>query len=744
MVDIRLKFVKISVYGLVQGVGFRPFVYNLALNKGLNGSVFNDGSGVKIKLSGSSDKVDEFISDLQNRPPVLSRIDRVEVVSLEPFFADEFKIIESQKAQKITPILPDFAICDECQSELLDPNNRRYNHPFINCTNCGPRFSIIKSLPYDRINTTMSKFDMCHECKAEYENPLDRRYHAQPVACKNCGAKLSYKSLDGAILASDQKALEWCINDLKAGKIVAIKGVGGFHLVCDGLNQEAIMELKKRKRRPHKPLAIMCKDIDMAKQYAYINKFESEILNSNLKPIVLLKSKNNLPKSITNGVGNLGIFLPPTPLHIMLLQRLNRPIIATSANPSKEPILTSFDELANRLNGVCDMVLDNDRDIINPSDDSICFELFSKPIYLRTSRGLKPSITPIKLGLKNPPKGCFLALGSLMKNQFAIYKDGMVFSSPYIGDMGSIAVNRRFFELLESFKSIYDFKFKFTIGDAHPHFDFVNSFKDTKLYKVYHHHAHALSVMMENGVDGEILALSFDGTGYGQDSTIWGGEVLKCNGSEFKRVMHFDTFDLIGGDKGIKNICYLAYAIAKKYNLNSTKIDALISQEKRANLDKILEHRLNVIKTSSLGRIFDAFAAIVLGLSEIFYDAQAPMMLEALYDESLDAAYEFEIKGEKISYQNAFIGALNDPKEIAATAFINGLANLAVKIAKQNNLAVILCGGVWQNRALLAKTISEFKRHNIRYYLPINEPMNDSAIAMGQIYFGLNILRYND
>lgn len=738
-----MRSVRICVFGLVQGVGFRPFVYNIATNLGLNGAVFNDSSGVKIELYGSSNSIDKFIYKLKNELPPLARIDHLKVQESDKKYSD-FKIINSQESYKFVPILPDFAICNECETELRDPSNRRYNHPFINCTNCGPRFSLIKALPYDRANTTMAKFAMCSKCATEYSNPANRRYHAQPVACKECGPKLSYKGVDGKVLASDEEALECCVSDIKAGKIVAIKGIGGFHLICDALNLSAIANLRQRKNRPHKPLAIMCKDLQMAQIYAHINPSEAKILSSNLKPIVLLKSRQKLPNQVISDTGFVGIFLPPTPLHIMLLEGLNSPIIATSANPSKEPILTDFKSVTSRLGGVCDFILDNDRDIINPSDDSICFELDNRAIFLRTSRGLKPAITPLNLAIKNQPKGCFLALGSLMKNQFAIYKDGLIFSSPYIGDMGTLAVIRRFDELLGNFRQIYGFEFDFVLSDAHPHFGFVDKFKTTKHYLVYHHHAHALSVMLENGVTSEVLALSFDGTGYGKDATIWGGEMLKCVGNEFERVMHFDTFELIGGDKGIKNIYYLAHAIARKYALSSPKLDFIIPQIQRQNLDKILANRINTVSTSSLGRIFDAFAAIVLGIASITYDAQAPMKLESLYDESLDVAYEFNIDSGVIDYKDAFIGALNDTPVVAATAFINGLANLALKIAQTYALPVVLCGGVWQNRALLAKTIFNFNNHKIKYYLPINEPMNDSAIAMGQIYFGLNLLRYND
>ncbi|MEE3777149.1 carbamoyltransferase HypF [Campylobacter sp. CX2-4080-23] len=738
-----MRLVKIEIYGLVQGVGFRPFVYQLATNLGLNGIVLNDSSGVKIELSGELGLIDEFIKSLKTKLPPLARIDKI-VVSDGCNIYSDFKIISSKDSYKFAPILPDFAICDECKNELLDSSNYRYNHPFINCTNCGPRFSLIKGLPYDRANTTMGKFKMCNKCKAEYKDPLNRRYHAQPIACKNCGPSLSYKDMSGNILSTYENGLKDCVNAIKDGKIVAIKGVGGFHLVCDALNHQAISTLRARKNRPDKPFAIMCKDMDMAKKYAYIDESEARILNSNLKPIVLLKSKDKLPDIIAKDIGKIGIFLPPTPLHILLLNMLNSPVIATSANLSKEPIIKDYETLKDKLRGVCDFALDNDRQIVNPSDDSICFALDEKAIYLRTSRGLKPSILPLNLN-GVAPKGCFLALGALMKNQFAIYKDGLIFSSVYIGDMGSVATKLRFDELLESFKSIYGFEFDFVLGDAHPHFGFIDDFaKSYEIHRVYHHHAHALSVMLENGISNDVIALSFDGTGYGRDSTIWGGEILRCSKGEFDRIMHFDSFDLIGGDKAIKNIYYLAYAIAKKYSLNSPKLDRLIPEIQKDNLDKILKNQINTIKCSSLGRIFDAFASIIFGLKSVSYDAQAPMMVEALYDESLDLAYEFSINDGIISYENAFKKALVDEPRIAATAFINGLANLSLEIASSYNLPIVLCGGVWQNRALLKKTIDKFKVNQIEYYLPINEPMNDSAIAMGQIYFGLNMLRYND
>ncbi|WP_163280479.1 carbamoyltransferase HypF [Campylobacter fetus] len=735
-----MKSLKIEIYGLVQGVGFRPFIYYLAKKFCIFGRVFNDCEGVKIQIYADDEACDKFCKAIFDELPALARIDDFKVTECN-FKFDDFKILESKQTLKIAPILPDFAICDECKREFYDKTNRRFHHPFINCTNCGPRFSIIKSLPYDRKNTTMSSFKMCDECKNEYNDPDNRRYHAQPVSCKTCGPKVSFRNLDGTLLASDEEAIRLCANELKNGKIIAIKGIGGFHLVCDATNQKAISSLRQRKNRPDKPFAIMCKDIQMASLVAYINEFEKDALTSNIKPIILLKSKEVLPANLASNLKKIGIFLPPTSLHLLLFEYIDFPIIATSANISGEPIIIDFESISKKLLKVCDGTLDNDRDILNPSDDSIAFACGSYLSWLRTSRGIKPKIIRSKFD----KKGCFLAIGSELKNQFAIYKDGLIFSSAYIGDLKNKATFDRFLIVLDMFVRTYEFKFEFVIADKHPHFLHTKHFakQGFTIHKVQHHYAHILSVMLENDICDSVLGFGFDGTGYGDDARVWGGEVFICDEKSYERVAKFDDFDLIGGDNAIKNIYYLTYSILRKYNIDATKFYSKFEQNQLLNLDKVMKSGLNIIKTSSLGRIFDAFACLVLGINKVSYDAQAAMELETLYDDTIDISYDFCINDGIISYKEPFLRALRDSPDVAATGFINGIANLILELAELYKKPVVLGGGVFQNEALLKRVILNLNKNGIFFYLPKNEPVNDSGIAMGQIYFGLKFLGYN-
>ncbi|MDY4860457.1 MAG: Sua5/YciO/YrdC/YwlC family protein, partial [Campylobacter sp.] len=399
---IRLNCLKITLKGLVQGVGMRPFIYNLALSLGLKGQVYNDDSGVKISLCGSAADCESFLSNLKKNPPPLARIDEIICENSSEIF-DNFRILSSQQAQKIAPILSDFAICADCEAEFRDPKNRRYHHAFINCTHCGPRFSIISSLPYDRKNTSMAEFKMCASCEREYNDPLNRRFHAQPTCCPNCGPKAFLKDLKGQILASNESAFSTCAELLEQGKIIAIKGLGGFHLCCDGSNAKAINELRKRKNRPAKPLAIMCENEQMASALADFTKGEKKLLNSQLRPIVLAKKSQllrpKLSQAIAPNIDKIGVFLAPTSFNLLLFHYFKKPIIATSANLSGEPIITSSHELCAKLNSVADFVLDHNRQILNPSDDSVAFysESLELAQYIRTSRGLRPSIVPFEI-----------------------------------------------------------------------------------------------------------------------------------------------------------------------------------------------------------------------------------------------------------------------------------------------------------------------------------------------------------
>ena len=777
-----MNCLKITLKGLVQGVGMRPFIYNLALSLGLKGQVYNDDSGVKISLCGSAADCESFLSSIKKNPPPLARIDEIICENSSEIF-DDFRIISSQQAQKIAPILSDFAICADCEAEFRDTKNRRYHHAFINCTHCGPRFSIISSLPYDRKNTSMAEFKMCASCESEYNDPLNRRFHAQPTCCPNCGPKAFLKDLKGQILAGGESAFSTCAELLEQGKIIAIKGLGGFHLCCDGSNAKAINELRKRKNRPAKPLAIMCENEQMASALADFTKGEKKLLNSQLRPIVLAKKsqvlKPKLSQAIAPNIDKIGVFLAPTSFNLLLFYYFKKPIIATSANLSGEPIITSFNELCAKLNLMADFVLDHNRQILNPSDDSVVFysESLELAQYIRTSRGLRPSIVPFEipnnispnsrissensripsenlLNSKIPsensripkytprtPHKTILALGSELKNTFGIYHEGNIFLSPYIGDLKNIATKKRFDALLATFKRTYELEFTEIIADLHPHFSHTKDFEKSgqNIKKLAHHKAHIYSVMCENNLplNADIIGFAFDGTGYGEDFKIWGGEVFGvCKSKRLKRLYHFDNFAMIGSQNAIKNIYFLAFALLRKYELSAPSFFGRFNQNQLKRLEIGL--KAACVQTSSLGRIFDAVASIVLGLDSISYDAQAPMELEALYDPSLDICYEFSVSGEIISLKSVLKSILAESlPSVAATGFINGIAALIAKIAKKHEKSVVLGGGCFANKALLEQTITLLKAQNTPYYLPKNLPAGDESIALGQLYYAL-------
>ena len=748
----------------------RPFIYNLALSLGLKGQVYNDDSGVKISLCGSAADCESFLSSIKKNPPPLARIDEIICENSSEIF-DDFRILSSQQAQKIAPILSDFAICADCEAEFRDTKNRRYHHAFINCTHCGPRFSIISSLPYDRKNTSMAEFKMCASCEREYNDPLNRRFHAQPTCCPNCGPKAFLKDLKGQILASNESAFSTCAELLEQGKIIAIKGLGGFHLCCDGSNAKAINELRKRKNRPAKPLAIMCENEQMASALADFTKGEKKLLNSQLRPIVLAKKsqvlKPKLSQAIAPNIDKIGVFLAPTSFNLLLFHYFKKPIIATSANLSGEPIITSSHELCAKLNSVADFVLDHNRQILNPSDDSVVFysESLELAQYIRTSRGLRPSIVPFEIPnnispnsripsensrissensripkyTPRTPHKTILALGSELKNTFGIYYKGNIFLSPYIGDLKNIATKERFDALLATFKRTYELEFSEIIADLHPHFSHTKDFENSSPKKLAHHKAHIYSVMCENNLplNADIIGFAFDGTGYGEDFKIWGGEVFGvCKSKRLKRLYHFDNFAMIGSQNAIKNIYFLAFALLRKYELSAPSFFGRFDENQLKRLEIGL--KAASVQTSSLGRIFDAVASIVLGLDSVSYDAQAPMELEALYDPSLDVCYEFSVSGEIISLKAVLKSILAESlPSVAATGFINGIAALIAKIAKKHEKSVVLGGGCFANKALLEQTITLLKAQNTPYYLPKNLPAGDESIALGQLYYAL-------
>ncbi|MDO5045813.1 carbamoyltransferase HypF [Campylobacter sp.] len=744
--DFRLKrCVKYEISGLVQGVGFRPFVYNLAVKFKLFGEVYNDDEGVKLTLFGDDEALAKFEKALDEELPELARIDQILKTELCGVEFDDFKIIASKSAKKHAAILPDFALCNDCVREFYDPDNPRYHYPFINCTNCGPRFSIIKSLPYDRINTTMNEFKMCEFCGGEYKDPTNRRYHAQPISCPNCGPNLSLKDKFGDVVSIGNSSVEIASKLINDGKILAVKGLGGFHLICDATNESAVKRLRDKKRRPKKPFAIMCKNLQNAKNHAYISQKEEEVLTSNLKPIVVLKKRDdsNLSKHIAPNLDKIGIFLPNTGVHLLLFEYLNNDIIATSANISGEPIIYREKDLLEKLGSVIDYYLDNNREIHSPSDDSIVFIVDDKPVFLRTSRGVNPAFLPTKFDKKK----CVLAVGAELKNQFAVYKDGEVIISPYIGDLKNVATYERFCSLLGLFIEVYELKFDEIVADLHPHFLNLKWAKEyaakhqTKIMQIQHHYAHLMSVIFEHGLDTnkKYLGFCFDGTGYGSNNTIWGGEILLIDGKKYERIFYFDEFFLIGGEGSIKNIYQIAYSIILKYHLEDIAGDFLkrFDKNRLKNLKNLHDKNINSVLTSSLGRVFDAFGSVILGLDTISYEGEVGMELEALYDENLDVSYEFKITDKKIEFKEAFMQALKDDKITAATAFINGICEVMLKIALEKKHDILLSGGVFQNKVFLKKIINIFKDNNIKYYFNQKLPTNDSSVAVGQLVFAL-------
>ncbi|EAI9356936.1 carbamoyltransferase HypF [Campylobacter coli] len=721
---------KIKISGLVQGVGFRPLVYELALKSKLFGEVRNDGFGVEIILACTQKECQNFIENLKNHLPPLARIDQLIITQISISNYENFSITPSLENTKSTPMLSDFALCKECKKEFFDEKNPRFLYPFITCTHCGPRFSIIKNLPYDRCNTTMEALKMCEFCKSEYEDPKNRRFHAQPISCPQCKIDVFLKNKKGEILAQDDEAFKTCAKLLKQGKILAIKGMGGFHLMCDAFNLEAIKELRLRKNRPKKPFALMCRDMSDAKELCFVDEEEEKLLGSILAPIVILKAKKAF-SLIAPDVDKLGIMLAYTPLHLLLFRYFDGVLVATSANLSGESIIKDEDNLLKKLGNVFDFYLDYAREIHNPSDDSIAQVVNGKTMFLRTSRGLNPTY----LEIKSDKKGVFLALGAELKNEFVIFYENKLLISPYIGDLKSLDVHERFFSLLDFFKQSYDLSFDQILCDKHPNFSYTKEFYNT--YKIQHHYAHFCALYFEYEKefkkDEKALGFIFDGTGYGDDGKIWGGEIFIGNLKQYERIAHFENFTLINSD--IKNIQNLALSLIWHYDLeDEAKIFlSKIPKIKLENLKKIHTH--STLQTSSLGRIIDAFGSIVFNMEKISYEAQIGLMCEAFYDENLDFSYELFSKDGEINFKELIEGALKDEKTKAITGMFNALANFIIDFSKDYDLKVLLSGGVFQNKTLL----EILKAKNFDFFIPLKYPCNDSSIALGQMVHFLNL-----
>ena len=733
------KRYRYKIEGIVQGVGFRPFIYQIAHNNSLAGYVLNNSLGVEIEIEGELKNLENFDKTLHTKLPPLARVDFVNKEELELLGLKGFEIRQSRHEEsKQTLISPDMSICDDCLKELKDKNNFRYNYFFINCTNCGPRYSIIKTVPYDRKNTSMNPFIMCQKCKSEYTNPMDRRYHAQPISCKDCGPRLSLKNMDGELLAKNQNAIDKLANLIKEGHIVAMKGMGGFHLICDATNDKSIKLLRERKNRPTKPFAVMFEDIEGIECSTELKQDEKKAIISQQRPIVLVKNRaeNHISKEVAPRIDRLGVFLPYTPLHVLLLAKLKTPIIATSANKSSEPIVTNEKELKNSLNGVIDFYLDYDREILNSSDDSVLQMVDDRVLMMRSSRGY----TPTSFRFASSEKRDILAVGAHQKNSIALYINNQIIQSPYIGDLDTIKSCNFFEKTLETFKRLYNFNPKVIICDLHPNYFTTQWAKKQNIeyHQIQHHYAHILSCMFEHRLDEKVLGVAWDGTGYGDDGTIWGGEFLICDRESYERVAYFEPFLLLGGDGSIKDIKRVAvsmvFDIADDSGLGKfEKLTNLFTKGELSILKQMHAKGINSPKCSSVGRIFDAVALFSGVCDRVSYDGESGLIIESLYDESIKESYDIYLDGKIIRYKHIFFEMLKDREpKIIATKFINALVDVFLKISDRYNLKIALGGGVFQNRTILEQVLKRGEKEKV--YFPQKLPINDGGIAIGQLY----------
>jgi hydrogenase maturation protein HypF len=746
---------RVTIRGAVQGVGFRPFVYRLAAEMRLPGWVSNSPQGVFVEVEGSPDTLRTFLLRLHDERPPRASIQSLESSFLPPLGLGAFEIRPSDGAGERTAlILPDIATCADCLREIFDSADRRYLYPFTNCTNCGPRFSILQALPYDRPNTTMAQFAMCEACAAEYENPRDRRFHAQPNACPACGPHLEFWDRRGAKLATHGQAMRDAVDAIRSGQILAVKGLGGFHLIVDARNEEAVRRLRTRKHREEKSLAIMAPYVEWIKALCEVSPLEERLLSSPETPIVLLRRRRQsreatgpVAHSVAPGNPDLGIMLPYTPLHHILLRELAIPVVATSGNLSDEPICTDEGEAVLRLGELADFFLAHDRTIARHVDDSVARVLLGREQVLRRARGYAP--LPIRVDRPLPP---LLAVGAHLKNAVAVAKGADVFVSQHIGDLETLQAFGAFRRVCEDLTRLYEIQPRAVACDRHPDYLSTRHAAATglPLVPVQHHYAHALACMAENGLEAPALAVSWDGTGYGVDGTVWGGEFLRIGGTGFDRVAHLRPFPLPGGEQAIKEPRRTAVGLL--YELLGDDVvtrDDLapvrsFSPRERALLARTLARRLNAPLTSSAGRLFDAVAAL-LGVRLItHFEGQAAMELEwALHDVATDESYPFRIEPKDssmvVDWEPLIRSLLTDfdsavPVAFVSARFHNALAEMIVAVAERvGDEHVALTGGCFQNRYLTERVVRRLSEAGFSPHWHQRVPPNDGGIALGQI-----------
>ena len=774
-----LKSASISVQGVVQGVGFRPFVYGLAIKHNLRGWVYNTSEDVKIEVEGAAEAIKQFRQELEGKAPPLAHIENITVRHHRPVGYEDFEIRKSQaQAGKSQLISPDVATCPACLAELLNPRDRRYRYPFTNCTNCGPRFTIIEGMPYDRPKTTMRYFQMCPQCQAEYDNPLDRRFHAQPNACPKCGPQVQLVDNQGNLI-NDSNAIAEASQLLKQGRIVAIKGLGGFLLACDATNETAVKTLRRRKKRPSKPLAVMVASLEEAKRHCYVLPEEEKLLTSPQSPIVLMiwREGSSVSREVAPNLWFLGIMLPYTPLHHILLRDTGVPLVMTSGNLSEEPIARDNDEALRRLSGIADYFLIHNRDIYSRYDDSVAMVERGTSQLVRRARSYAPY--PIRLPFR---AGQVLGCGSEEKNTFCLTKDNYAFLSQHIGDMQNMETLEHFESTISLYERLFRIRPEIVAHDLHPDYlatKYAHELGESgmKLVPVQHHHAHIASCLADNGVESSVIGVAFDGTGMGADGNIWGGEFLIADYRSFRRAGHLEYLPLPGGDAAINKpyrtaIGYILTLLGEN-GLNAamaTLNDVKGKQPRQASIGQVGDVEIDIIKRqierkinsplcSSMGRLFDAISALLGIRGEIDYEGQAAVELEMNAYSSLIASsvsdkgishaqehYSFSmVKDEAIRVvrlKDLLSAVIDDLRRgvsdgTIAVRFHNTVAQMTNEmcrlIADETGIRqVALSGGVFQNRLLLRRTVSLLESSGFQVFTHRQVPCNDGCVSLGQ------------
>lgn len=750
-----LQRLRVNIRGAVQGVGFRPFVYRLATSLGLKGWVSNGVQGVSIEMEGPSEILQTFLVRLEKEKPAHAFIQGLESAYLDSKGYAVFEIRPSSKdGLKIAIALPDIATCPQCLRELFDPTDRRYHYPFINCTHCGPRYSIIEALPYDRANTTMKNFRMCRRCQEEYENPMDRRFHAQPNACPDCGPQLQCWDSGQKTLADKDIALRLAAQAIRDGRVVAMKGIGGFQFLTNARDRAAAQRLRQRKRRDEKPFAIMCPSLEAVRQLCDVSPLEERLLLSSEAPIVLLKKRASceICDLVAPRNPNLGVMLPYSPLHHLLMAELGIPIVATSGNISEEPICISEIDAVTRLCGIADLFLVHNRPIARYVDDSLLRVVMGRELVIRRARGYAP--LPITLREEAPP---LLAVGAHLKNTVAVTAGKSVFVSQHIGDLQTVPAYNAFERTIKDLGTLYQLSPEAVACDLHPNYLSTRYAEQSSLpvLHVQHHYAHVLSCMAENELEPPVLGISWDGTGCGLDKSIWGGEFLTIKEDSFERFAHFRTFPLPGGEKAIEEPARCAmgllYEIYGEETFGRAELTPyhVFSDLERTILKTMLKQEVNTPRTSSVGRLFDAVASLLGLRQEVRFEAQAAMELEfAAAAHETDETYPLwihPVEGDGLIVDwepmiRAILRGLQQalPAGLIAKRFHNALAEAIVEVAKHSKEErIVLSGGCFQNRILTERTVQRLTEEKFRVYWHQRIPPNDGGIALGQIMAAL-------